>query len=81
MAALRRALDTDDPAGALSDLRAALGAPGSLAELGMPRDGLARIAQQAVTAPYPNPRPLEQAPLLALLEAAYEGRRPTGNRA
>lgn len=81
MAALRRALGTDDPPGALFDLRAALGAPGSLAELGVPRDGLARIAQQAVTAPYPNPRPLEQAPLLALLEAAFDGRRPTDTRA
>jgi maleylacetate reductase len=79
MAALRRALGTEDPAAALFELRASLGAPGSLAELGTPRDGLARIAEQAVSSPYPNPRPLERAPLLALLEAAYEGRRPTGS--
>jgi maleylacetate reductase len=76
MAALRRASGTTDPAGALFDLRAAIGAPASLAELGVPRDGLAKIVELAVASPYPNPRPLEREPLAALLDAAYAGRRP-----
>ncbi len=76
MAALGRALGTSDPAGALFDLRAVLGAPASLAELGVQKSELAKIAELALATPYPNPRPLERAPLLALLEAAYEGRRP-----
>ncbi len=76
MAALGRALDTTDPAGALFELRASLGAPGSLAELGVPHDGLATIVDLTLNTPYQNPRPLERAPLSALLEAAFVGRRP-----
>ena len=30
----------------------------------------------ALKSPYWNPRPVERAPLRALLESAYEGRRP-----
>jgi maleylacetate reductase len=73
MAALGRALDTNDPPRALFDLRAALGAPASLAELGVPKSGLAKIVELALATPYPNPRPLEREPLIALLEAAYTG--------
>lgn len=51
-------------------------APASLRELGMPADGLDRAAHLAVTTPYPNPRPLEQAPLRALLQRAFDGEVP-----
>ena len=43
----------------------------------MPADGLDRAAQLATENQYPNPRPIEYAPLRALLERAYWGRRPT----
>ena len=35
-----------------------------------------RAARMAVESPYPNPRKVEYAPVLALLREAYEGRRP-----
>ena len=53
-----------------------LGAPVSLAELGMPREGVERALQLALANPYWNPAPLEESRLRHLLEAAYEGRRP-----
>ena len=37
---------------------------------------LERAAKLALESPYPNPRPVEYAGVLALLRAAYEGRRP-----
>ena len=52
-----------------------LGAPTSLRQIGMPEDGLDRVADLAVTTPYPNPRPLERAALRALLQRAFEGAR------
>jgi hypothetical protein len=42
----------------------------------MPLEGLDRAAELAVTNPYWNPRPLERHALRALLQAAWEGRRP-----
>jgi maleylacetate reductase len=77
MAAIARALATTDPAPlALHRLRVALGAPASLAEIGMPEDGLDRVADLAVAKPYPNPRPLERPALRALLQRAWAGLPP-----
>jgi hypothetical protein len=42
----------------------------------MPADGLDRAADLAVSAPYPNPRPLERTALRALLQRAFEGAEP-----
>ena len=77
MTTIARALGSADAAPlALHRLAAALHAPTSLREIGMPEDGLDRVADLAVARPYPNPRPLERAPLRALLQRAWEGRPP-----
>jgi maleylacetate reductase len=62
--------------GALFDLAKDNGAPVSLKALGMPESGLDRVADLAAQNQYPNPRPLERGPLRALLQNAWEGRRP-----
>ena len=66
----------DDPAGALYDLARALGVPAGLADLGVPADGLAHAADLACRNPYFNPRPIDRAAILALLQDAHAGRRP-----
>ena len=77
MAAIQRALGTAEAAPlALHRFAAELGAPTSLRAIGMPEDGLDRAADLAVAKPYPNPRPLERAPLRQLLQRAWEGRPP-----
>jgi maleylacetate reductase len=77
--AMRRAaaaLGAADAAGGVFDLAASLGARMSLAQLGMPREGLDRAADLAIQNQYPNPRPLERDAIRQLLENAYEGKRP-----
>jgi maleylacetate reductase len=78
MAALRRALDTNDPPGAMFDLARVVGAPASLEAIGMPADGIDRAAKEAVENAYWNPRPIDLAPIRALIAAAYSGERPDG---
>jgi alcohol dehydrogenase class IV len=63
-------------AAGLYDLEARLGAPRTLAEIGMPEDGLAKAADEIVASPYWNPRPVEREGVLRLLEDAFAGRRP-----
>ncbi|HVL34946.1 MAG TPA: maleylacetate reductase [Burkholderiales bacterium] len=77
MARLRRALGgvADAPA-ALYDLEKKLGLPLRLADLGLAEADLERAAKTAAEAPYPNPRKVEYAGVLALLREAYAGRRP-----
>jgi alcohol dehydrogenase class IV len=61
----------------LFDLAEAIGAPTSLAELGLPEDVLelaaARIVAETGTS---NPRPVDTESVLRLLERAYLGSRP-----
>jgi maleylacetate reductase len=76
MAAIARALGANDAPLALQQLAAGLGVPTSLKDIGMPADGLDRVADLAVSAPYPNPRPLERSALRALLQRAWEGSPP-----
>ncbi len=76
LAVLRRALGRDDPARALFDLAAQLGAPTSLAALGMPAEGIERAADLATQNPYWNPRPIERAAITELLQHAYNGQAP-----
>lgn len=64
------------PGGALWDLATKLGAPRSLAELGMPASGVAEVVRQASAAPYANPRPVTADDLTRLVEAAHRGDRP-----
>jgi maleylacetate reductase len=64
---------------ALFDLAHRLGAPTSLAAIGLGREDIARAAQLAVANPYWNPRPVnaEALPAItALLQAAFEGSPP-----
>ena len=70
------ALDAADAAQGLYDLAVQIGAPTSLKEIGMPRDGLDRAATLATENPYYNPRPIDFSSVRQLLEDAYEGRRP-----
>ncbi|MER6093090.1 maleylacetate reductase [Streptomyces bluensis] len=76
MAALARALGTEDPALALRNLSARFGAPRSLAELGLREPDLAVAAGQTAGQTYPNPRKVTVDGVRDLLRAAYEGRAP-----
>jgi alcohol dehydrogenase class IV len=73
-----RALGTRTPAGALYDLARQLGAPLALKDIGMTEDALEQAARLATENPYYNPRPVEYAAVLELLDDAYHGRRPAG---
>lgn len=63
-------------AGGLWDFARTLGAPRALRDLGLVKSDLDRAAAVATENAYWNPRPLERDALRALLEAAWEGRRP-----
>jgi maleylacetate reductase len=76
VARLASALGADDPAIALWDLAGALGAPRSLADLGLAERDLDRVAEQVTAAPYANPRPAGRADVTALLHDAWSGVRP-----
>jgi maleylacetate reductase len=74
--AIERALGADDAAGGLYDLAAGLGAPASLASLGLREEYLDRVSEIATKAPYFNPRPVDRGGVRALLDDAFHGRRP-----
>ncbi|MNZ68050.1 Maleylacetate reductase [compost metagenome] len=71
------ALGSEDGVAGLVALGRSLGVPCSLHEIGMPADGLERAADLAVSAPYPNPRPLDREALRALLQRAFDGAEPS----
>jgi alcohol dehydrogenase class IV len=70
------ALGAKDAAQGIFDLIVHIGAPTNLRDIGMPADGLDRAATLATQNQYPNPRPIEYAPVRELLENAFHGRRP-----
>jgi alcohol dehydrogenase class IV len=76
MARIAKALGKPGAALGLYELEEKLGLPMRLADIGMKEADLERAARIAAQAPYPNPRKVEYAPVLALLRDAYEGRRP-----
>ena len=76
MTRLARALGVTDPVRGLYDLEVALRVPTSLKQLGMPQEGLDKVADLALANPYWNPRPLERSAIRALLENAWAGRPP-----
>ena len=76
MARIARALGTDNAARGLFDLARSLGAPTALKDLGMPAEELDRAAEIATQNAYWNPRPIVQAEIRTLLEAAYHGNPP-----
>ncbi len=73
---LGRAMGADDPALALRNLAERLGAPTALRAIGLPEGGIAEAARIAVSSPYPNPRPFDEAAIAALLRRAWAGERP-----
>jgi maleylacetate reductase len=76
MAAIGRALKSDDAPGALYDLMKKVGFKHSLAALGMTEADLDHAADLAVKNPYYNPRPITHQGVREMLQAAFEGRRP-----
>ncbi|GGN34482.1 maleylacetate reductase [Streptomyces fuscichromogenes] len=72
-ASVARALGVDDAPAALRSLAGRLGAPHSLAELGLKEADLAVAATQVAGEPYANPRPVTFDDALSVLRAAYEG--------
>jgi maleylacetate reductase len=76
MARVARALGAESAARGLYDLAVSLGAPVSLAAIGMAESGLDRAAELAVQNPYYNPRDVTLAGIRELLQNAFEGRRP-----
>lgn len=76
MARLARALGTEDGPAGLHALAGALGAPRALRDLGLAEADLDRACEIALANPYWNPRPIEAAPLRALLQRAWEGAPP-----
>lgn len=64
------------PGAALFDFAASLKAPARLKDLGLGEADLDRAAGIAVKNPYWNPRPFDRKGIRALLQDAWEGRRP-----
>ena len=62
--------------GGLWDFAKTIGAPLSLKEFGLSQADLDRAASIAVENPYWNPRPIDRDSIRALLQEAWEGRRP-----
>ena len=77
MQRVARAIGASHAPAGIYDLEKKLGLPMRLADIGMKEADLERAARIATEAPYPNPRKVEYAPVLALLRDAYQGRRPS----
>lgn len=73
MEMLARALGADDPVSAVFELARAVGAPRSLAELGMPEDGIEPAVDLILADRYWNPRPLERPEIERLVQAMFDG--------
>jgi len=76
MKRMAHALHADDAAQGVFDLARDNGAPTALKDIGLSATDLDVALDLALKNPYWNPRPVERTPLRALLEAAFEGRRP-----
>lgn len=61
----------------LWDFAKKCGAPMRLSDLGLTREDIIRAAALAAESPYANPRPVSHEAIQAILEAAWEGRRPS----
>jgi alcohol dehydrogenase class IV len=76
MARVARALGSPAAPGGLWDLAASLGAAMALKDLGLHEADLDAAAEIAIRNPYANPRPVTEEGLRALLDDAFNGRRP-----
>ncbi len=74
IAAVARALGTDDAAARLFDLLNELGLPRALRDLGLAEADLDKAADLATQRPYFNPRPVDRAGVRQLLGDAFAGR-------
>ena len=79
MTALGRALGTGDAPHALWELAGRLGAPRSLADLGLKETDLVVAAREATGQAYANPREITADGVLDVLRAAFAGERPRTN--
>jgi maleylacetate reductase len=70
------ALRASDAASGVFELERRLNMPLSLAEIGMPKNGIERAAELAAKNPYWNPRAIEQGGIRDLLRRAWSGARP-----
>ncbi len=78
-AKIARALGADDAAQGLYDLARRLNTKRALKDIGMPRDGIDKAADLAVTNAYWNPRPLERGAIRDLIARAWAGDAPVTN--
>jgi alcohol dehydrogenase class IV len=76
MARIARALGAEDAPAGLFDLASSLGAQMRLAAFGLDAADLDRAAELAMQDAYANPRPVTRDGVRALLQDAYDGRRP-----
>ena len=76
MARIAKALGVTDAPTGVYDLATRLGAPTSLAQIGLDEAYVRQAAAQATTKPYPNPRELTADGVVALLYEAWRGERP-----
>jgi maleylacetate reductase len=76
MARIGQAIGADDAPLGLHQLAKRLGMPTALRDLGLKEEDLDRACDIALQNPYWNPRPIEAAPLRALLQRAWEGAEP-----
>ena len=67
---------SETAAGGIWDFARIIGAPRSLQDIEIAEIDLDRVAEMAVKNAYYNPRPIDRAPIRALLQAAWEGARP-----
>jgi maleylacetate reductase len=81
MTQIARALGAQSASEGLYDLAHTQGAPCALRDIGMREADLDRAAELAAANPYWNPRPIERSAIRALLQVAYEGRRPMSGEA
>ncbi|KFG89010.1 Maleylacetate reductase [Sphingobium herbicidovorans NBRC 16415] len=76
MQRIAAALGTADAALGVHTLARRLGAPTALRDIGMREEDLDKACALALRDAYPNPRPIEAAPLRNLLQEAFEGAAP-----
>lgn len=76
MVRIAEAIGAENAAIGLHQLAKKLGMPTALKDLGLKESDLDRACEIALSNPYWNPRPIEAAPLRALLQRAWEGAEP-----
>ena len=76
MARIASAIGAKDAAIGLYELSKRLGAPTSLAAIGMKADGIDKAVDLAVKNPYWNPRPIDREGIRRLIDNAFHGRPP-----